>query len=66
MTRLVQMKLLTVVILVAMKVNLAIGIIGDVVHSTQLQSLVTIINSASISETVKGIVQCVNATMNAP
>ena len=46
MTCLVQVKLLEDAIAVAIKVNLDIGVTTDVIHSTQLQSLVAMVNAA--------------------
>ena len=57
MTHLVQMRLLQEAIVVATKVKLDICVIVDVVHSTQLQSLVGMINTASAGRSTHGIVQ---------
>jgi hypothetical protein len=62
MTHLVQMKLLED----AITVDINSGIIADVVHSTQLQSLAAMINAASVSGALPGILQCVQAAVNAP
>ena len=47
MTCLVQMRLHQEAIAVATKVNLDIGVIANVVHSTQLQSLAAMVNTSS-------------------
>ena len=66
MTRLVWMKLLIEANAVATKVNLAIVVTANVVHSTQLNCLVAIVNTASVGGSAQGISQCANATMNVP
>ena len=48
MTRLVQMKLLQEAITVATKVNMDIGVIANVVHATQLQSLAAMVNATYV------------------
>ena len=60
------LKLLEDAIALATKVNLDIGVIANVVHSTQLQSLAAMDNAASLSGTLPGILQCVQAAVNAP
>ena len=66
MTHLHQMNLLEDAIAVARKVNLDIGVIADVIHVTQLQSLAAVVNAISSNVLAQGILQCINASMNAP
>jgi hypothetical protein len=61
------MNLLEEAIAVAMKVNLDIGVIADVVHTThQLQSLAAVVNTMLSNSSAQRIFQCINTSMNAP
>ena len=65
MTRRNQMLLLEEVVAVATRTNLEIGVIADVVHATQLQSLAAVVNATSSNSSAQSIFQCINATLNA-
>ena len=60
------MLLLEEVIAVATRTNLEIGVIADVVHATQLQSLAAVVNATSSNSSAQSIFQCINASLNAP
>ena len=62
MTRLVQMKLPGDAIAVATKVNLDIGVIVDVVHSTPLWSIAVMVNVTSVAGTPPGLLTPVRST----